>query len=243
MAATMPETIFNSETTQGFLNMITDSNYKCCERMSLEKRSRMFHYCLDKKLPYPPHEKNLAYKARQHYEIQNGQLYEKAKPPEVFPRRVVVAEEVLDVVARAHCEQLHASADSVWAYINSRHKGITRDEVRWLDAHCIRCLERQALNNSHPLQPIDVARTFEWVQVDLIDMQDQPDDGYRWILHAKDHFSKLSGLFLLPRKEAIHVAHAFMHWIMAYGPPTIVQCDNGGEFKGKAVHLLLLLLL
>jgi hypothetical protein len=206
--------------------------------MTPEKRERMLQFCLNKSLPYERGEKNLAYKARQQFEAINGILYEKALEPNGAPRRVVVAHEVLNIVARAHCEKLHANADSVWAYINGAHKGITRDEVRWLDAHCIRCLERQAVNEAHPLQPIDIERTFERVQVDLIDMQDKPDDGYRWILHAKDHFSKLSGLYPLFRKEAVQVAHAFMHWIMAYGPPRIVQCDNGTEFKGRSSSYL-----
>jgi hypothetical protein len=59
-------------------------------------------------------------------------------------------------------------------------------------------LELQALSNSNPLQKIDVAQKFEQVQVGIIDMQDQPDDGYHPMLHAKDNFSNLSSLFPQP---------------------------------------------
>ncbi len=57
-----------------------------------------------------------------------------------------------------------------------------RDKDLWLGAHCIQRLERQAVNEGHPLQPINVARTFR--RVYLIDMQDQQDNVYRFILHA-----------------------------------------------------------
>ncbi len=201
MAPMAADPIFNSETSQAFISMVSDPKYKRREQMTPEKHERMLQFCLNKSLPFEHGEKNLAYKARQQFEAINGILYEKALEPDGAPRCVVVAHEFLNIVARAHCEKLHANAESVWAYINGVHKGITWDEVRWLDAHCIRRLKRQAVNEAHPLQPIDVERTFERVQVNLIDMQDKPDDGYRWILHAKDHFSKLSASILFFEKK------------------------------------------
>ncbi len=145
----------------------------------------------------------------------------------------MVAHKVLDIVAQAHYEKLHANADSVWAYINDAHKGTTPDEVRWLDTFCIQCIKQQAVNVAHPLQLINIERTFKCVQVNLIAMPDKQDNGYPWILHAVDHFSKLSYLYPLCQKETVQVAHAFMHWIIAYGLSRIIQCDNGAEFKGR----------
>lgn len=80
--------------------------------------------------------------------------------------------------------------------------------------------------------------TFERVQIDLIDMRHEPDREYKWILHAKDHFSKYSGLWALKSKEAEGVAEALEGWIMSFGPPSMIQCDNGKEFKGALLILL-----
>jgi hypothetical protein len=50
------------------------------------------------------------------------------------------------------------------------------------------------------------------------------------IIHAKDHFSKLSTLYPLPDKRAITVAYAFKSWITGFGPHELVQNDNRLEF-------------
>jgi transposase InsO family protein len=75
--------------------------------------------------------------------------------------------------------------------------------------------------------------------VDLIDFRNEPDNIYHWILHIKDHFSKYCQLYALANKEAKTVASAMTFWLSAFGPPTIVQSDNGREFKGAFKELLL----
>ena len=69
-------------------------------------------------------------------------------------------------------------------------------------------------------------------------MKHEPDRQYKWILHAKNHFSKLSGLWALKSKHAELVAEAIAQWFMLLGPPSIVQCDNGTKFKGALFILL-----
>ncbi len=105
-------------------------------------------------------------------------------------------------------------------------------------SRCRNCLLNKPSTTRAPLQPIEVDVTFERVQIDLIDMKHEPDRQYKWILHAKDHFSKLSGLWALKSKHAGPVAEAMAQWFMLLGPPAIVQCDNGTEFKGALLILL-----
>ncbi len=80
--------------------------------------------------------------------------------------------------------------------------------------------------------PNESSCPFECVQIDLIGRCLTPDTGYTWILHAKDHFSKVTTPYPLIDYEAMTVAVAFQNWIMAYGPPKVVQCDNGTELQG-----------
>ena len=56
--------------------------------------------------------------------------------------------------------------------------------------------------------------------------------------HAKDHFSKFSYLAALSSKHAEPIAQAMAVWISFCGPPKIVQCGNGREFKGALLILL-----
>ena len=69
-------------------------------------------------------------------------------------------------------------------------------------------------------------------------MQHEPDREFKWIFHAKDHFSKFSYLAALSSKHAEPIAQAMAVWISFCGPPKIVQCDNGREFEGALLILL-----
>jgi len=75
------------------------------------------------------------------------------------------------------------------------------------------CLQNQPNKTRALLEPIILNYTLERVQMDLVDMQATPHNGYCWILHIKDHFSKFSFLFPLVDKTAIGVAHAVAQWL------------------------------
>ena len=79
---------------------------------------------------------------------------------------------------------------------------------------------------------------FERVQADLINMRSQPDGQFKWILHLKDHFSKLTFLWPLESKEASNVYDGIAFFIIVFGPMRILQMDNGAEFKGVLLYLL-----
>ena len=73
-------------------------------------------------------------------------------------------------------------------------------------------------------------------QVDLIDMQSQPDGNFKWILNYQDHFTKFIHLRPLERKSAIDVATTLLDiFLMTNGAPNILQSDNGREFVNKII--------
>ncbi len=74
--------------------------------------------------------------------------------------------------------------------------------------------------------------------MDLIDMRSDPSkDGYKWIFHAMDHFTKLHILEPLFTKDAESVAKCLTGKIFPiFGLPKILQTDNGKEFVNKIIH-------
>ena len=76
---------------------------------------------------------------------------------------------------------------------------------------------------------------MERVQMDLIDMRQEPDGKFRWILHIKDHHTRFCMLYPLRHRRERDVLYYFLQWIAMMGPPAILQTDNGTEF----VNLLL----
>ena len=74
-------------------------------------------------------------------------------------------------------------------------------------------------------------------QIDLVSMKDQAIEYqgtvYRYILTVQDIFSRFLWLRPMSRKKSSVVAHELMTIYREHGPPKILQCDNGGEFKGN----------
>ena len=110
--------------------------------------------------------------------------------------------------------------------------------VEWYLKRCGICLNHRKSNTRAPLQPIIASQVFERVQMDLVDMRSQRDGDFAWICHLKCHFSKFSVLYAMINKEASSVAKCLESYIMHFGVPDIIQCDNGREFKGAALILL-----
>ena len=62
-------------------------------------------------------------------------------------------------------------------------------------------------------------------------------DGYKWILHIVDHWSKFTFAFPLAQKSAKEVNCALEKWVFPFiGLPSIIQSDNGREFVNKLIE-------
>jgi len=75
-------------------------------------------------------------------------------------------------------------------------------------------------------------------QVDLIDMQVQPDGNYRFILVYQDHLTKYVLLKPLAHKRAEEVAYILLDIFTTFGALCILQSDNGREFVNKVIEEL-----
>ena len=75
-------------------------------------------------------------------------------------------------------------------------------------------------------------------QVDLIDLQTQPDGDYKFILNYQDHLTKFVVLRPLKSKRAAEVAYHVLDIFCLFGSPHILQSDNGREFANEIVKEL-----
>ena len=83
--------------------------------------------------------------------------------------------------------------------------------------------------------PIRSTRVMERVQIDLIVLTSalpERNADYKYVLTIKDHFSKFVWLRPLRHKRVADVVAGLRGVFDEYGPPTILQADNGGEFRG-----------
>ena len=80
------------------------------------------------------------------------------------------------------------------------------------------------------MRPIIFKETNSRCQVDLIDMQNEPDSDYKFILLYQDHVTKFIQLRPLVNKRAEEFTHNLLDIFTILGALSILQSGNGYEF-------------
>ncbi|CAF3493417.1 unnamed protein product, partial [Rotaria sordida] len=117
--------------------------------------------------------------------------------------------------------------------VKYRYAQIPLELIKLFISLCDQCASRKTFPKPVVGKPIASVGFMTRIQMDLIDMRSNEFNGFKWIFHAKDHFSKYSWLFPMASKEAINVANILRSIFYQFGPPKILQSDNGREFVPK----------
>jgi hypothetical protein len=97
---------------------------------------------------------------------------------------------------------------------------------------CIRAKVRRKPKAGH--QPLLTRGMGVRAQIDLIDYQSMPDGTYNYVLDYQDHGIKFCQLRPLRQKTHKAVAIELINIFCIFGPPSILQADNGKEFSHGA---------
>lgn len=112
-------------------------------------------------------------------------------------------------------------------------KGIHQDALDYRNA-CLRCFGYNKIGQYKFLsaRSLDASRPWQWLQMDLSGPLVSTDRGNAYILVCIDLYTGFVVLVALSDKETKSVAQAFAYICGLFGPPRILQTDNGGEFSG-----------
>ncbi|XP_070563836.1 KRAB-A domain-containing protein 2-like [Ptychodera flava] len=124
----------------------------------------------------------------------------------------------------------------------TRYHGVTeRDIQKILSSSKLNQRLNARFSNKAITRPIRARAVQVRHQVDLVDMQRSPvsvkGEIFKYILSVQDVLSRYIWLRPLTRKSSEHVSRELYSLYCEVGPPRVLQCDNGGEFK-KAVERL-----
>ena len=157
-------------------------------------------------------------------------------------RRCVPFSQIEQVVKYAHNGHLndtvHRGQGATWEVVNAKFDGVTRNIVRKYVAKCAICQQNQTRTYKAALVPILSKTQCERVVFDLIDFSTKPSHGYRYILHAVDHFSKFHWAWAIPDKQARTVAYCLNQLLSVIGAIRYPQCDQGTEFVAEVLDVL-----
>ena len=124
------------------------------------------------------------------------------------------------------------------AHIKKKYANITAEAVKIFISLCeeCQCRRNKTTRANLVVKPIWSSDLNSRGQVNLIDMQSQPDGNFKWILNYQDHFTKFVHLRPLQRKCADEVASTlFDIFLTTNGAPHILQSDNGREFVNRTI--------
>jgi hypothetical protein len=123
------------------------------------------------------------------------------------------------------------------AEINKKYCNVTRTAIQIYLSLCEQCQGKKKMKKKGlVVAPILSNHMNSRCQIDLIDMQTEPDRDYRFILNYQDHLTKFTILKPLKTKTAEEVAYNVMDIFCIFGAPFILQSDNGREFSNKIIE-------
>ena len=132
----------------------------------------------------------------------------------------VQKEDIFDVIHDAHLAIGHGRNRMI-KETQTKYKNITAESIM--------------LYLSLVIKPIIFSEVNSRAQVDLIDMQSQPDGDLKWILVYQDHLTKFVQLRPVTSKRAPEIAYQLLDIFSIFEAPSILQSDNGREFVSSVI--------
>jgi len=149
-------------------------------------------------------------------------------------RRVLCYENLFDGLKEIHGHD-HPKGLTMYHRVAGRYCNVPRSACKLFTETCPRCIEkvdRRSTTAGH--QPILTHGFGSRGQIDLIDFQNMPDGQFKFLMNYLDHGTKIAYSSPLVSKRAGAVACVLIDIFTIFGPPSILQADNGREFFGAA---------
>ena len=104
---------------------------------------------------------------------------------------------------------------------------------------CVLCLKKSKVRKkAFVIKPMIFSEVYSRAQVDLIDIQNQPDGDLNWILVPQDHLTKFVQLRPVKSKLASEIGYQLLDIFSIFGAPNILQSDNGRELVNSVITKL-----
>ncbi|XP_050310844.1 KRAB-A domain-containing protein 2-like [Anthonomus grandis grandis] len=123
--------------------------------------------------------------------------------------------------------------------LKKKYANITRETINIYLKLCEICqLKKTAPRKGIVVKPILSKLMNSRCQVDLIDMQTDPDGDYSFILNYQDHLTKYCVLRPMKSRTAVKTARNLIEMFCLFGAPSILHSDNGREFSNQVINNL-----
>ena len=165
--------------------------------------------------------------------LQHGKI---ANPDGKF---VIPKRDIFRTLCEAHSAIVHKGRDKTEHYVRKLYVEISQKVITLLVSLCKLHQQQRSVTNhvkKPVIKPLMADGFLKHVEIDLIDFWKLPctcNATHKWVLHITDHFSKFTWLYPLHSKETEEVVEVLEKQFYLFSFPTILQSDNGREFKSK----------
>ena len=149
-------------------------------------------------------------------------------------RKVLQKEELITQIQKNHAVD-HRKSDAIYETLRKTYFPVVRENIRLLfktNVKCTQCLTAVDLPKTERTRmPIPATYANSRWQMDLKKMP--PCRGYNYICNIVDCYSRFAFGGCLKQKTAKEVSDTLLKFIHIFGPPRILQTDNGKEFNNE----------
>lgn len=136
----------------------------------------------------------------------------------------IPVEEMFDILHTIHQNTGHGGRDKMRHEILKKYANITTEIIMIYLSLCKACyLKRSKKRKGLTVKPILHTQFNSRSQVDLIDMQSQPDGDFKFIMVYQDHLTKFVNIRALKSKTAVEVAQNLKEIFALFGAPCILH--------------------
>lgn len=151
----------------------------------------------------------------------------------------VCYDDLFNILEETHFAVGHGGRTRMLKECNRKYNNITVEAIMTYLKLCQPCQKKQkTLKKGIVIKPILHSEMNSRCQVDLIDLQTNPDGNYKFILVYQDHLTKFVILRALQTKRATEVAYHLLDIFTTFGAPNILHSDNGREFSNQIIENL-----
>jgi len=145
-------------------------------------------------------------------------------------------DELFDILHDSHIAIGHGGRDRMVYELKTKYCNITKETIMIYLSLCMHC-EKKSSNPKRGLvsKPILHNAFNSRAQVDLIDMQSQSYNEFKFIMNYQDHLTKFVLLRPLKSKRAEEIAFNLIDIYTTFGAPAILHSDNGREFVNTII--------
>jgi zinc finger BED domain-containing protein 5/7/8/9 len=187
------------------------------------------------------HKKPEDYQRLRRFDIMNVGRTEKLIVPvkeDKIIKSFVHKDEIFAILHDTHLAIGHGGRNRMAKKLNLKYKNITREMIVTYLNLCETCEKKHIVQHNTDLattKPVLRSELIGRSHVDVIDVDLQEDDPYKFILVYQDHCTKFVQLRPVKSKKAKEIANVLLDIFAIFGAPSILQSANGWEFINEVI--------